>query len=113
MVIFPPIDAVQEFSEETTDADARYGPGNGGTINLVYKSGTGQYHGEAFEFLRNSVLDAKNYFDTSAKPPFRENQFGATFGGPLFHRINPKTFFFAEHCGDDHRQQFSVQPWTY
>jgi hypothetical protein len=99
VVIFPPIDAIQEFSEETTDADARYGRGNGGTINLVYKSGTEHYHGEVFEFFRNSVLDAKNYFDTAAKPPLRENEFGATFGGPLLSRKDPKTFFFADYSG--------------
>ena len=100
VVVFPPIDAIQEFSEETTDADARYGRGNGGTINLVYKSGTDHYHGEVFEFLRNSALDARNYFDTAAKPPLRENEFGATFGGPLFNRGNPKTFFFADYSGE-------------
>src|SRR5208282_417709 len=71
VVVFPPIDAIQEFSEETADADARYGRGNAGTINLVFKSGTNRYHGEVFEFLRNSALDAKNYFDTAAKPGFR------------------------------------------
>ena len=104
VVIFPPIDAVQEFSEETTDADARYGRGNAGTINLVYKSGTNQYHGELFEFLRNSALDARNYFDTALKPGFRMNEFGATFGGPLFSRTDPKTFFFADYSGQRTRQ---------
>ncbi len=104
VVIFPPIDAVQEFSEETTDADARYGRGNAGTINLIYKSGTNRYHGEVFEFLRNSALDAKNYFDTSTKPGFRMNEFGATFGGPLFSRRDPKTFFFADYSGQRTRQ---------
>jgi Carboxypeptidase regulatory-like domain len=99
VVIFPPIDAIQEFSEETTDADARYGRGNGGTINLVYKSGTEQYHGEVFEFLRNSDFDAKNYFDTAAKPPFHMNEFGGTFGGPLLKRSNPRTFFFTDYSG--------------
>jgi outer membrane receptor protein involved in Fe transport len=104
VVIFPPIDAVQEFSEETTDSDARYGRGNAGTINLVYKSGSNHYHGEVFEFLRNSALDAKNYFDTAAKPGFKMNEFGATFGGPLFHRQDPKTFFFADYSGQRTRQ---------
>jgi hypothetical protein len=104
VVIFPPIDAVQEFSEETTDADARYGRGNAGTINLIYKSGTNRYHGEVFEFLRNSALDARNYFDTAAKPGFRMNEFGATFGGPLFARDNPQTFFFADYSGQRTRQ---------
>ena len=104
VVIFPPIDAVQEFSEETTDADARYGRGNAGTINLIYKSGSNQYHGEVFEFLRNSALDARNYFDTAGKPGFRMNEFGATFGGPLFTRHDPKTFFFADYSGQRTRQ---------
>ena len=104
VVIFPPIDAVQEFSEETADADARYGRGNAGTINLIYKSGTNRYHGEVFEFLRNSALDAKNYFDTATKPGFRMNEFGASFGGPLFTEDNPKTFFFADYSGQRTRQ---------
>jgi hypothetical protein len=104
VVVFPPIDAVQEFSEETTDADARYGRGNAGTVNLVFKSGTNRYHGEVFEFLRNSALDARNYFDTAGKPGFRMNEFGGTFGGPLFSRSDPKTFFFADYSGQRTRQ---------
>jgi hypothetical protein len=104
VVVFPPIDAVQEFSEVTTDADARYGRGNAGTINLVYKSGTARYHGEVFEFLRNSALDAKNYFDKADKPGFKMNEFGGTFGGPLFSRKDPKTFFFADYSGQRTRQ---------
>src|ERR1700722_4763469 len=104
VVVFPPIDAVQEFSEETSDADARYGRGNAGTINLVFKSGTNHYHGEVFEFLRNSALDARNYFDTAAKPGFRMNEFGGTFGGPLFSRHDPKTFFFGDYSGQRTRQ---------
>lgn len=99
VVIFPPIDAVEEFREQTTNADARYGRAAGGVINLVYKSGASHYHGEVFEFLRNSVLDAKNYFDSGAKPPFRMNTFGATFGGPAFPGENPRTFFFADYAG--------------
>jgi hypothetical protein len=99
VVIFPPIDAIQEFSEETTDADARYGRGNGGTINLVFKSGTNNYHGEVFEFLRNDHLNAKNYFATTGKPPLRQNEFGGTFGGPLLNRKSPKSFFFVDYSG--------------
>jgi hypothetical protein len=104
--VFPPIDAIQEFSEETQDADARYGRGNGGTINVVIKSGTSQYHGDVFEFLRNTALDARNYFNiqkagpTGQKAILRQNEFGATFGGPVFYRqANPKTFFFADYAG--------------
>lgn len=100
VVIYPPIDAIQEFSEDIADADARYGRGNGGTINLIYKSGSDKYHGDVFEFLRNTVLNARNYFATGIKPPLRENQFGATFGGPVFFKqANPKTFFFADYAG--------------
>jgi hypothetical protein len=102
VVIFPPIDAIQEFSEDIADADARYGRGNGGTINLVFKSGTNHYHGEVFEFLRNTALDARNYFVPAPNPKgvLRENQFGATFGGPLFPKhTDPKTFFFADYAG--------------
>ena len=99
IIVFPPIDAVEEFREETTDADARYGRASGGIINLVLRSGTNQYHGEVFNFFRNSALDAKNYFDTGAKPGFRMNSFGATFGGPLFSKANPKTFFFVDFAG--------------
>jgi hypothetical protein len=99
--VFPPIDAIQEFSEETDDADARYGRGNGGTINVVYKSGTAQYHGDAFEFLRNTALDSSNYFAKGAKSPLRQNEFGVTFGGPLSFKksSNPKTFFFGDYAG--------------
>jgi hypothetical protein len=104
--LFPPIDAIQEFSEETQDADARYGRGNGGTINAVIKSGTSQYHGEVFEFLRNTALDARNDFNitktgpTGQKAALRQNEFGATFGGPVFYKqANPKTFFFADYAG--------------
>jgi hypothetical protein len=104
--VFPPIDAIQEFSEETQDADARYGRGNGGTINAVIKSGTVNYHGEVFEFLRNTALDARNDFNipkagpTGQKAALRQNEFGATFGGPVFWKqANPKTFFFADYAG--------------
>jgi len=104
--VFPPIDAIQEFSEETQDADARYGRGNGGTINVVVKSGTDKYHGDVFEFLRNTALDARNDFNTLVPGPagqkaaLRQNEFGITFGGPVFWKqANPKTFFFADYAG--------------
>jgi hypothetical protein len=100
VVIFPPIDAIQEFSEDIADADARYGRGNGGTINLIFKSGTDKYHGNVFDFLRNTALDARNYFATGMKPLLRENEFGGTFGGPLFFKqANPKTFIFVDYSG--------------
>ena len=99
VVIFPPIDAVEEFREQTTDADARYGRAAGGVINLVFKSGTNHYHGEVFEFLRNSALDAKNYFDSGAKPPFRMNTFGATLGGPVFPGKESQDVLLCRLCG--------------
>jgi hypothetical protein len=100
--LFPPIDAIQEFSEVTTDADARYGRGNGSTINVIYKSGTAHYHGDVFEFLRNTALDSRNYFVSGAKPALRQNEFGAVLGGPLSfkrHDSNPNTFFFVDYAG--------------
>lgn len=98
VIIFPPIDAVEEFREETTDADARYGRAAGGIINVVFKSGGDHYHGEVFNFFRNSTLDAKNYFD-STKPGFRMNSFGVTLGGPIWRSSSPRTFFFADYAG--------------
>lgn len=106
VIIFPPVDAIQEFTEATTDADARYGRTDGATINVLFKSGTNRYHGNVFEFVRNSALDAKNYFD-KVKPPFSMNEFGATFGGPLFNRRNPRTFFFADYSGQRTNQGIS------
>jgi hypothetical protein len=98
IILFPPLDAVLEFREETSVPDARYGRGGGGTVNLVFKSGTDQFHGDAFEFLRNSDLDASNFFDKT-KPSFRMNQFGATLGGPLSFSKQPNTFFFVDYQG--------------
>ena len=104
IVIFPPLDAVEEFREETSVPDARYGRGGGGTVNLVYKSGTSKFHGEAFEYLRNSDFDARNFFDKSTIAPFKNNQYGGTLGGPLERGSDPKTFFFADYQGTRTRQ---------
>jgi hypothetical protein len=101
VVIFPPIDALQEFKEEQSNSDARYGRTLSGTTNVAYKSGGSEYHGEAFEFFRNSALDARNYYATPgfAKPALRLNNFGVLLSGPLFGKKNPKTFFFADYAG--------------
>jgi len=89
------VDAIQEFSVITNDYNATYGGTSGGVVNAVSRSGANIVHGGAYEFLRNDILDARNFFD-GAKPPFRRNQFGAAIGGPI--RKN-KTFFFVNYEG--------------
>lgn len=90
------VDAIQEFSVLTTNYGAEYGMTSGGVVNAITRSGTNDVHGTAYEFLRNSALDARNYFDAAQIPPFRRNQFGASLGGPI--RKN-HTFFFANYEG--------------
>ncbi len=101
ILIFPSIDSIQEFRVESSVSDAEFGRGGGGTVNLTYKSGTRDFHGGAYEFLRNSALDAKNFFDRANAPipPFRQNQFGAFLGGPVIPSKEPKTFFFFSYEG--------------
>lgn len=90
--IIPNIDSIAEFRIITNNFDAEYGNYSGGQINVVTKSGTNNIHGNAFEFLRNTALDAKNYFAApgSDTPVYRQNQFGGTLGGPI---RKEKTFF--------------------
>ncbi len=97
----PIIDAIQEFNLQTNGASAEFGRFNGGVINLTTKSGTNQFHGSVFEFLRNEALNARNLFAPAAasipkKPEFRRNQFGFVAGGPIIH---DKTFFFVDYQG--------------
>jgi Carboxypeptidase regulatory-like domain/TonB-dependent Receptor Plug Domain/TonB dependent receptor len=89
------VDAIQEFSIVTSNATAEYGRTSGGVINAVTRSGTNAFHGSAYEFLRNSALDASNFFDIT-KPPFRRNQFGGTAGGPI---RKGRTFIFGDYEG--------------
>jgi hypothetical protein len=77
------VDAVQEFSVMTSSYSAEYGRTSGGVVNAVSRSGTNQIHGTAFDFLRNSALDARNFFDGSQIPEFRRNQFGGSLGAPI------------------------------
>ncbi|MGB0041684.1 MAG: TonB-dependent receptor, partial [Terriglobales bacterium] len=84
-----------EFRILTSSFDAEYGGHSGGQINVVTKSGTNAFHGDGFEFLRNTNLDARNYFSPT-RGTYDQNQFGGTFGGPI--RRN-KTFFFADYQG--------------
>jgi hypothetical protein len=90
------VDAIQEFSVLTTNYSAEYGKTAGGVVNAVTRSGTNQFHGSAYEFLRNSALDARNFFDGTTIPPFRRNQFGGGAGGPI---RKDKTFVFGDYEG--------------
>lgn len=80
--ISPPPDALQEFNVQSHMTDAQFSISSGANINIVSRSGTNEFHGDLWEFLRNDVLDARNFFDTT-KPPYRQNQYGVNFGGPV------------------------------
>jgi hypothetical protein len=90
------VEAVREFRVLTSEYTAQYGRSTGGVVTAVYKSGTNQFHGGIFEFLRNSALDAKNFFDDPTKPTpqFKRNQFGGSAGGRI---KKNKTFFFGDY----------------
>jgi len=92
------VDAIQEFSVLTSNYSAEYGKTSGGVVNAITRSGTNEFHGTGYEFLRNSALDARNYFEdpTLGKASFKRNQFGGGIGGPIFKN---KTFFFADYEG--------------
>jgi hypothetical protein len=90
------VDAIQEFSVLTSNYSAEYGRTSGGIVNAITRSGTNQFHGDAFEFLRNSALDGRNYFDPATIPEFRRNQFGGSIGGPI---RKDHTFFFVDYEG--------------
>jgi Carboxypeptidase regulatory-like domain len=93
--IVPNLDSIAEFRILTSNFDAEYGEFSGGQINVVTKSGTNAFHGDVFEFLRNTDLDARNYFSPN-RGAFDQNQFGGTIGGPI--RKN-QVFFFADYQG--------------
>lgn len=115
IILYPPLDALQEFKIETNNFSAQYGRAGGAAINVAYKSGGREFHGNFFEFHRNSVFDAKGFFDPvdQRNPKFILNQYGATFGGPVllpaifgrrFNRGRDKTFFFASWEATRNRQ---------
>jgi hypothetical protein len=90
-------EAVQEFKVLTTDQPAEYGEQSGGTVNVIFRSGTNALHGSAYEYYRNAVFDAKDYFDkTATAPPFHRSQFGGSLGGPI---KKDNTFFFLNYEG--------------
>ena len=93
--IVPNIDSMEEFRVLTNNFDPEYGNYNGGIVTVISKGGTNGFHGDAFEFLRNTALDARGYFDPT-RSAFRQNQFGGTLGGPV---KRDKVFFFADYQG--------------
>ncbi len=98
--IIPNLDSIAEFRILTSNFDAEYGEFSGGQINVITKSGTNELHGDAFEFLRNTDFDARNYFSPT-RGTFRQNQYGATLGGPI--RRN-EVFFFLDYQGTGQTQ---------
>ncbi|HET6976059.1 MAG TPA: carboxypeptidase-like regulatory domain-containing protein [Pyrinomonadaceae bacterium] len=110
LVINPSVDSIQEFKIQKTLYAAEFGGKASALINVATKSGSKAFRGNAFEFLRSAKLDARNFFDDPTKPipPFKQNQFGATFGGPLtIHNRDPKTFFFTSYEGQRIRQSLT------
>jgi hypothetical protein len=102
VVIFPSVDALDEFKLQTSTYSAEFGRSLGGVVNLQIKSGTNAMRGSGFEFHRNDAFDANNFFNNRAgrpKPDFKQNQFGGTLGGALY---RDKTFFFTDYQG--HRE---------
>lgn len=98
-VTLPPLDAIQEFKVQTSDYSAQFGRAGGAILNATIKSGTNSFHGTAWEYVRNDLFDAADWFEDAGsihKGEYRQNQFGATFGGPL---IKNKVFFFGDYEG--------------
>jgi Carboxypeptidase regulatory-like domain len=93
--VVPNLDSIDEFRVLTNNFDPEYGNYNGGMVTVVTKSGSDSFHGDAFEFLRNTVLDARGYFDPS-RPTFQQNQFGGTLGAPIKDR---RAYFFGDYQG--------------
>ena len=96
--LFPSIDAIEEFTVQTGNYSAQYGGSAGANVNIQLKSGTNAFHGSLFEFIRNDAVDARNYFRQSPLPKniLKQNQFGATLGGPIF---KDRTFFLLSYEG--------------
>ncbi|HEV2470357.1 MAG TPA: carboxypeptidase regulatory-like domain-containing protein [Candidatus Sulfotelmatobacter sp.] len=103
--IQPTPDAIEEFRVISNTFDAEYGRNSGAVVNVITKSGTNQWHGDIYEYFRNTVLNAQGYFNT-VKPQENQNQFGGTFGGPL---KKDRTFFFTSYEGRRVRQGISGQ----
>jgi outer membrane receptor for ferrienterochelin and colicin len=98
--IIPNLDSIEEFRIITNDADAEYGNYSGGLVNAITKSGTNQFHGDVFEFLRNSDMDSRNFY-SPARGTLHQNEFGGTIGGLIKH---DRLFFFSDYQGQRRRQ---------
>lgn len=104
----PPIDTLAEFKIDNSAFPAEYGRNSGAIVNMATRSGSNDYHGEAFEFFRNNALDARNFFNSVAsgpQAPFKRNEFGADFGGPI---KKNKVFFFVAYEGLRQHQNLTV-----
>ncbi len=104
VVLFPSVDALDEFKLQTSTYSAEFGRSTGGVVNLQIKSGTNQYHGSGYLFRRDDAFDANNFFNNRAgrkKPDFSQNQFGGTLGGAIF---KDRTFFFGDYQGHREKQ---------
>ena len=121
----PSINTVQEFKADNSTFSAEYGRNSGAIVNIATRSGENAYHGEFFEFLRNSALDARNFFERTTEPaPFKRNQFGFNIGGPvnlphfgeggpgLSYNGKNKTFFFFSYEGLRQRQGLTISGTT-
>jgi outer membrane receptor protein involved in Fe transport len=116
----PSINTVQEFKADNSTFSAEYGRNSGAIVNIATRSGTNEFHGELFEFFRNSALDARNFFERTTKPaPFHRNQFGFNLGGPLTlprfgeggpstYSFKNKAFFFFSYEGLRQRQGLTL-----
>src|SRR5271163_2412764 len=99
-VVLPPVDAIQEFKVETSDFSAQLGRSAGAVLNATIKSGTNSFHGDAWEYFRNRVLDAADWFEDNGNIPkgaLQQNQFGASAGGPI---LKNKVFWFGDYEGE-------------
>src|SRR5262249_2093385 len=103
----PSINTVSEFKVDNSTFSAEYGRNSGAIVNIATRSGSNSFHGELFEFIRNNALDARNFFNPvgQAMSPFKRNQFGANFGGPI---KRDKTFFFLSYEGLRQRQGITL-----
>src|SRR6266481_1422065 len=104
----PPIDTLAEYKIDNSSFPAEYGRNSGAIVNLATRSGSNEYHGELFEFFRYNALDARNFFNTVAQgpqAPYKKNEFGADFGGPIFKN---KVFFFLAYEGVRQHQSLTA-----